>query len=167
MALALSGNGNSKLSLATLKQINVTSMFKLNKNTNETSKNIALWHLQLTLNTFNILIQCSIQTCAPTTQINSTIYHSLASCQLLGAPQNTSPTGTCKSFHDPTKIPTFKIFNQEDLNWIIQLLQLLSNLFFFLMVCKNRVWVLLQSESPIQVQFLNDVSILSQAYKAE
>ena len=55
---------------ATLNQIHVKNMSKLtNKNTNETSKNLTLMNLQLTLNTSNTSKHCSIKRYAATTQI--------------------------------------------------------------------------------------------------
>ena len=93
---------------ATLNQINVTNMFKFNKNASETSKNAAMRSLQLTLNKFSISIHYSIiKTCAATTQINSTIHHSFLSCQPLVAPQNISTTRTRNLFYDPHWIFNF------------------------------------------------------------
>ena len=72
-----------------------------NKNTSETSKNVTSLPLQLTLNTFNTSVHCSIERCAATTQINSTIYHGFfLSCQPLATPQNMSPTRTGNPIHD-------------------------------------------------------------------
>ena len=79
------------------------------KNTSETSKNLTSLPLQLTLNTFNTLMHCSIERCATTTQINLTIYHSFLSCQPLAAHQNMSPTRTGNPIHDPHGIFNFSI----------------------------------------------------------
>ena len=79
----------------------MTNMFKLtNKNTSETSKNVAPLPLQLTLNTFKTSMHWSIERSAATTQINSTIYHGFLSCQPLVALQNMSPNRTDNIIHD-------------------------------------------------------------------
>ena len=86
----------------------MTNISKLtNKNTRGTSKNVTPLPLQLTLNTFNTSRHCSIERCAATTQINSTIYHSFLSCQPLAAPQNMSPARTGNSIHDSHGIFNF------------------------------------------------------------
>ena len=132
-------------------------MFKFNKTTSETSENVALWPLYLTLNTFNISIHCSIQTCAATTQINWTIYHSFLSCQPLNSTQKISPPEQATLFmtlmeylisqagafqvlvYESSKqnlnqkmpqIFTTKILNYEGFNWVIQFLYDLSTLVF-------------------------------------
>ena len=98
----------SFLRTATLNQIHVINMSKLtNKNTNDTSKTKTSLPLQLTLNTFNTSIHCSIERCAATTHINSTICHRFLWCQLLAGPQNMSPTRTGNPFHDPHGIFNF------------------------------------------------------------
>ena len=59
--LSLNLASASFLWIATLNQIHVKNMSKLtNKNTNETSKNLTPLNLQLTLNTCNTSIHCSI-----------------------------------------------------------------------------------------------------------
>ena len=75
--------------------------------TSETSKNVTPLPLQLTLNTFNTPIHCSIERCAATTQTSSIIYDSFLSCQPLAAPQNMSPTRTGNPIYDPHGIFNF------------------------------------------------------------
>ena len=75
-------------------------MSKFNKkNTSETSNNITKLPLQLTLNALNISIYRSIERCAATTQINSTIYTVFLSYQPLAAPQNMSPIRTGNQYN--------------------------------------------------------------------
>lgn len=71
--------------LVTLIQFHLTNTFKFNKNTSVTSKYMAQLSLQLTLNVFNLLMHCSIQTCSATAHISSTISHSFLSSQSLTA----------------------------------------------------------------------------------
>ena len=78
-----------------------------NKNTSEIFKNVAPLPLQLTLNVFNTLIHCSIERCAATTQINSTIYHFFLSCQPLATSQDMSPTRAGNPIHAPHGIFNF------------------------------------------------------------
>ena len=73
-----------------------------NKDTSETSKNETPSQIQLIRS-----IHCSIEKCAATTQINSTIFRSFISCQLLAAPQNMSPTRTGNPIHGPHGIFNF------------------------------------------------------------
>ena len=75
---------------------------------NDTSENVTLLPLQLTLNIFNTLIHFSNKTCATNAQIGSTIYHSFSSCQPLAATQNLSPTTTGNPIHDLYGILTSK-----------------------------------------------------------
>ena len=65
----------SFLCTATLNKAHVTNMSKLtNKNTNKISKNLTPSNLQLTLNTCNTSLHCSIKRYAATTQIKVSEY---------------------------------------------------------------------------------------------
>ena len=136
-----------------------------NKNSSKTWKNVAPLPLQLTLNTLNTLIHCSIEWCAKTTQNNSTIYHSSLSCKTLAAPDDMSPTRTGNPIHDPGGIFNFlKVQTKFELKdskniyyknfelWRSLLDYLISvvsvNLeSFVLSIYKNSAWVLLEFES--------------------
>ena len=73
--LSLDLTSPSFLCTATLNKIHVTNMSKLtNKNTNETAKNLTPSSLQLTLNTCNTSIHCSIKSYVATTQIKVSEY---------------------------------------------------------------------------------------------